>query len=556
MTNKKHIINKVFFEVNTPDTKTAYYLKDNLDVFLKQSLLPTIQTYFDSIASVDDQIIRFDTLELSIDSKDVKDQLQLQLDIIKSLQKQLILKKGSKIPEEKDQMFLSTDKEKSDVETFLYFLKSGQKPWWNLEIDIEDKSFLAKIISSKNFEVKLRECLVHLAVRQRLIYQFSDEELLKILDKDTSNLQFPKRLKRKAVRERYWETIMKYLTDGNTKSLQRGLIVLFTELNEKSVHETLVYEIEKTFESEQILKKEIDLETKGNEQLLKLKRSLIKSLKEIVSKELKSIRKVNGSLVISERTIYDELGNDQKKYIDTRILNEILKESVGRVYQILKEAFNAFKEDIMPFTSILISKKLEDFQYDIIRNPNRKIDIKQNEIFTEKEIIEQESSLYIHNAGLLLLHPYVERLFSTLKLLNEEKKIKEEKIELAIHLLHFLATKKEKQVESNLVFEKFMCGYPIDKPIHKNVRLPQNFKEEAESLLKAVLKNWQALKNTSTDGLRENFIKREGKLMLDEPSKYRVIVARKTQDILLEKLPWNLNIIKLPWIEKLIFVEW
>ena len=540
MTNKKHIINKVFFEVNTLDTKTAYYLKDNLDVFLKQSLLPTIQTYFDSITSVNNQIIRYDKLELNIDSKDVKDQLRLQLDIIKSLQKELAVKKETKNFEEKEEAFSITNKEKSDVDTFLYFLKSGQNPWWNSEIDIEDSSFLTQISSSKNFEVKLRECLVSIPARQRLIYQFSDEELLKIVSKDTSGLLFPKRLKRKAVREFYWDIIMKYLTDGNIKSLQEGLTALFTELKkktatEKIINKTLVDEIEKLFELELILKKGIDLNTKGKQQLLKLKKTLLKTLKHIVYKKLKTTQKINESFIISEKDIYSELNNELKKCLDTRILGEIIKDSIEKGHQDLEEAFNIFKKEIVPFTSALISKKLEDFQYNIKENLKIKVAVKQEETFNGEQIIEQDSSVYIHNAGLLLLHPYLEKLFSTLKLLNKEGGIKPEKIELAIHLLHYLATKREKQSESNLVFEKFLCGYPIDKPIRKNIRLPQSFKEEVESLLKAVLNNWQALKNTSADGLRENFIKREGKLMLDDQSKYRLIVERKTQDILLEK---------------------
>ena len=78
---------------------------------------------------------------------------------------------------------------------------------------------------------------------------------------------------------------------------------------------------------------------------------------------------------------------------------------------------------------------------------------------------------------------------------------------------------------------------------------------EANSLLKAAIKNWQELKNTSPDGLREMFIHRDGKLIQNE-NNYKLIVERKAQDVLLEKLNWNISIIKLVWKNELLFVEW
>ncbi|WP_299189529.1 contractile injection system tape measure protein [uncultured Aquimarina sp.] len=541
MTNKKHIINKVLFEVNTPDTKTAYYLKDNLDVFFKQSLLPTIQTYFDSITSINNTIIRLDKLELNINSNDVKDELQLQMAIIKELQKKLIHKKDSEFSKEKGAEFLTIDKGKSNTETFLHFLKTGQTPWWDLEIDIKQDAFLSHIIYSKDFRVKLCEILVNNQVRKRLIYQFSNEELLKILGKDNPQVEFPKKLKKRVIRERYWETIMKYLTDKNLKSLQEDLISVFIKLNKKKINKTLTNEIEDVFELKTILNKISSDKTK-QEQWLKLKISLIDSLKKMVFKD---------SLVTLEDGLYNGIRNDARSNIDTGMLQEIIEESVKRTHQTLKELFHTFKEEIVPFTSTVISNKLKELKFNPVKDSKGII----NQAFP-KEFLEQDSSIYVHNAGLVLLHPYLERLFMELNLLNEERKVKPEKADLAIHLLHFIATKREKQLENNLVFEKFLCGYPMDKPIRKNIRLPQKYKVEAERMLQAVLNNWQALKNTSVDGIRENFIKRSGKLMLDDQSKYRMIVERKTQDILLEKLPWNLNLIKIPWIDKLLFVEW
>lgn len=79
--------------------------------------------------------------------------------------------------------------------------------------------------------------------------------------------------------------------------------------------------------------------------------------------------------------------------------------------------------------------------------------------------------------------------------------------------------------------------------------------DEAENLLSQVIKNWPALKNTGIDGLRQMFLSRNGKLIKTEQG-FKLIVERKAQDILLDKLQWNISFAKLPWKKELLFVEW
>jgi hypothetical protein len=118
-----------------------------------------------------------------------------------------------------------------------------------------------------------------------------------------------------------------------------------------------------------------------------------------------------------------------------------------------------------------------------------------------------------------------------------------------------LATGDENVFEGNMIMEKFLCGVPLKIPVQKMSLLTESIKNEANELLSEVVRNWPALKNTSADGLREAFIQRDGKL-IQEDTKYRLIVERKAQDVLLERLSWNISMIKLPWISKLIYTEW
>jgi hypothetical protein len=34
------------------------------------------------------------------------------------------------------------------------------------------------------------------------------------------------------------------------------------------------------------------------------------------------------------------------------------------------------------------------------------------------------------------------------------------------------------------------------------------------------------------------------------------MVERAAQDVLLDKITWNISLVKLPWVKELLFVEW
>ena len=80
------------------------------------------------------------------------------------------------------------------------------------------------------------------------------------------------------------------------------------------------------------------------------------------------------------------------------------------------------------------------------------------------------------------------------------------------------------------------------------------FRDEAESLLRAVIGHWKALKDTSPDGLREAFLARPGLLYLDEPP--RLHVETRSYDMLLRRLPWSFELVALPWLRRPIHVRW
>jgi hypothetical protein len=63
------------------------------------------------------------------------------------------------------------------------------------------------------------------------------------------------------------------------------------------------------------------------------------------------------------------------------------------------------------------------------------------------------------------------------------------------------------------------------------------------------------LKNTGREALRETFLQRLGKLSPTDHG-WLLQVEQKAVDFLLNRLPWGIGVIKLPWMDEKIFVEW
>ncbi len=167
---------------------------------------------------------------------------------------------------------------------------------------------------------------------------------------------------------------------------------------------------------------------------------------------------------------------------------------------------------------------------------------------------DPDDAIYIENAGLILLHPYLSGLFEILGILHDDGTISDMPTALAI--LHFLATGLEAAEEHELVLPKLLCGLPPEALPGTPHQLSIEEKAEAQALLEAVVKHWGALRNTTPDGLRGNFLCRAGRLSPREDNEWRLLVERKTHDILLDRLPWGIGMVKLPWMTQMLWVDW
>lgn len=172
----------------------------------------------------------------------------------------------------------------------------------------------------------------------------------------------------------------------------------------------------------------------------------------------------------------------------------------------------------------------------------------------EDDIIPADG-IFLINAGLVLLNPFLATFFKKLGLLKNNAFKDPAAHEKALYLLHYLATGETATPEHALVVPKLLCAWPLGKNLAQEIVLTSEECEEADALLEAVIEHWDKLQRTSSDALRGSFLQRNGKIFTLNEQIF-IQVEQQALDILLDYLPWNISHIRLPWMKTILRVEW
>ncbi|HEY5749325.1 MAG TPA: contractile injection system tape measure protein [Chryseolinea sp.] len=164
-------------------------------------------------------------------------------------------------------------------------------------------------------------------------------------------------------------------------------------------------------------------------------------------------------------------------------------------------------------------------------------------------------ALWVNEAGVILLHPFLPQLFRSRGWVDKENFVDAYGQTMAVYALHYLATGEAEAPEHQLLLPKLLTGMRLETVLHPVDPLTDDDRIACDELLIEVVKHWNALRNTSPDGLRQAYLRRSGKLE-NHDGKWRLTVEHKAQDILLSRLPWPVSIIKLPWMTGVLSVTW
>jgi len=168
----------------------------------------------------------------------------------------------------------------------------------------------------------------------------------------------------------------------------------------------------------------------------------------------------------------------------------------------------------------------------------------------------EQEGIYISNAGLILMSPFLPAFFRELNLVDTTYQF----VSLAAQqeaavLLYYLQCNSGEYQEWEMAFNKILCGIPVDDVLPAEITIPEAEMEEGRLLLQRIVDYWEALKGASIEAVQNTFILREGKVTWKE-DRWLLQVERMGADILLDRLPWSFSIIKLPWLNYLIYTEW
>lgn len=173
---------------------------------------------------------------------------------------------------------------------------------------------------------------------------------------------------------------------------------------------------------------------------------------------------------------------------------------------------------------------------------------------------DEPGPIYLHNAGLVLTGPFLPRLFHTLDMLAPDDKgvlrmRDRETASRAVHIIHSLVDGRADTPEPLLILPKILCGLRTDVPVAREIVLSDAERAITEKLLTAIITNWTAISNTSIAGLRETFIRRDGKLTRGE-GRWSLVVQRKALDVLLDRTPWSISMLYHPWMSAPVHIAW
>ncbi len=449
-----------------------------------------------------------------------------------------------------------TDIEASDLNILNYFMQTGMLPWWSEKFSKQElEECCDRLLTNSPNKIKY---LVEQSIKepkqlQRLIYQFSDSILLKIaglLTADADLVQFianyntdtklifqqlkqTKNIPEVKLRLTKWQGIFFTLSSNSNIPLnkfrftQANLLHITTScgINYSEFLNSLIAQINYSIRDGKYFKGTLV------EILTEIKIPNENTQINLLSSELQQLS-LNTQISPQYTQQINQLNNEFQ-----RLLNEIKNSAENQSHQ--RTRLNQL-EKVTQSLKIKIQQDINSQQFTLAN---------ANNTFTQSE------EIYISNAGLILLWPFLNRLFTKIRLVEKNYFINQISAERASLLLQYLVDGSTNSSEYMFPLNKILCGLDLLEPLNTNLEITTEEHAECENLLSAVIQNWSILKNTSTEGLRRAFLHRNGILRVHHDG-WLLQVERQTYDVLLDKIPWSIQVIKLPWMNNILHVEW
>ncbi len=574
------IIQKQILDITVSDKSLAKTYQDRFQSLYYTKLLPIMERQFEKY-DTNERVIKIDALEFNLGKIDFNDfDRSLTLEFEKQLR--LYLNNNSKYFEQVrniDNIRVVSDKQ-SNIETLIFYLITGAVPWWH------DKNKLFNLMQlwldsiTNNADLLLHE-----------------------IKFNQSNTNFNKRLIKVFNKDGLFKSLHILSPQINTKVLSDIFTLLSTTINYLKFSETDLFGLfastyisyiqqntspnTPNFSTESI----ITVFIKRIAQILNI--APVKFHRAIIESAIQNNKIINSTTNVIVRRIYENMNIDtvEKERLLQRIDYELLgtrksnhsetelsknkSPDNSRVSPNKSRVFNNSNE------AIAETHQAKNDKQDISNIEYRKSNIGQeennktkhiNEVVGKKnigsntisesqaannisKIVEATKEFYIQHAGLVILWPFISGFFSNMKWVIDNKWQSNTAQQTAVIALQYIATGKDEIMEHECMLSKILCGMHYSDYVDTEIALDESIKSEAENMIGAAINRWSVMKGTSLNGFRTSFFNREGKL-IDNESNWNLMIKRESFDVLLDKLPWPISVVKTVWMDKPIYVEW
>ena len=564
MNKQRHIIKKQIIELNLSSQQGAFELQNEVSRIYRHKIIPLIDNLLSQFSDAD-TIHRINTLEINLGNIDINHLEQELIDkILEQIQQQLAEKislsssslstqpqpntesNNSSLPLTRTEAFFNKidgDRRdntrvnkitsvnvtryeipsdrigKSDIastrasqlEIFSYFIQTGMLPWWAEKLSKQElEEYCDRLLETSPEQLKLilAESFQQEKYSRRIIYQFSDSTLLKFTQLFASNSS---------------DFITNYHND-----------------------------------IQQIYQRKIDIlaNISPSEFRLELWRGIFFGLlfeQYTQSKNIQFIRNHLLHISASFRLNYWLMIDKMREVVEN------LEQEGGSFKSQLPEILAQINPLLIKKNSKITSESEQSINPEkaTVRHTSDPFSLSQPEarLINTVTPFSDSEEIYIYNSGLVLLWPFLPRFFETLKLMQQGHFVNSESAERAVLILQYLVDAATEIPEQFLSLNKILCGIDLLEPVTANLEIAEPQRDECEHLLSAVISNSSILKNTSIDGFRRAFLQREGILKVRDCS-WLLQVEQETYDVLLDRLPWSIRVVKLPWMDEILYVEW
>lgn len=544
MAEQHHLIQKQILEIKLTDERAAHALQKELGEFISEEVLPDLTPIFDRYAS-EDTILRLDTIELNlgrIPRTKLKEELRTQITASLDTYLNDVIGLPSTSSNKPLTPISKQSREDTILESLFFFLRQGYFPWWAPQQELSEMEALI---------IDLPKLMTDFVSRFFLKTKIEAYTLKRLLN--TFSMHFFSQMDSILAKEPaliHWEPILTKLNQdiqSTAPILQRLRILIATIEFEPRAERSYFHEL-------------INIlfhQDKKNLHALNALLAIEKNLTEPVTNS--TLLKQVLTLFVEETPASQTL--DGIKQSDTsppsnQILNEEVTETSPNTDT--REDRSAASSEPPPEFPDTQERNVSTADTDTREDQSSTHSERQSEPpdAHANDLLKShpDEPIFLKGAGIVLLHPFFEQLFSHMGYVQDKDFTSEHFRHRAVHLLGYLTWGQAPFTEPLSVLAKYFCQLPLQIPLEP-LELTQEEREEGEALLKAAINHWSALKNTTPEGLREAFLQREGKLALEE-KKHRLQIEQKTYDMLISKLPWTLSMIKLPWKKEILYVDW